>query len=174
MKTNVLVVRGLLGLGLMLGELCGQSYAARWVTTWTTANAATDQPATFSNQTLRKIVHTTIGDSMLRLRLSNTLLSRDPLPVGVFCYNDPVAIGAMRAIIDAGLSVGRDIAVIGAGNVHYSNVLAIPLTTIDQGTARIGTQASEILMEQISSKRKLRPRTVLIGPKVVIRQSTTR
>ena len=44
----------------------------RWVTTWTTANAASDQPATFSNQSLREVVHTTIGGTALRLRLSNT------------------------------------------------------------------------------------------------------
>lgn len=80
MKTNVLVVCGLLGLGLALGLRGGPAFAAdstqRWVTTWTTANAASDQPTSFSNQTLREIVHTTIGGSMVRLRLSNTFGTR--------------------------------------------------------------------------------------------------
>ena len=89
-------------------------------------------------------------------------------------YNDPVAIGAMRAILKAGLDVPQDIAVIGAGNVLYSDLLAVPLTTVDQGTVQIGTQASEILLQQITSKRALRPRTVLIAPKIVIRKSTER
>jgi LacI family transcriptional regulator len=113
-------------------------------------------------------------DDDMGYRAMQRLLSRDPIPDGVFCYNDPVAIGAMRAILDAGLTVGRDIAVIGAGNVHYSDLLVVPLTTIDQNTTDIGTQASEILMQQISSKRKLRPQTVLITPQVVIRKSTAR
>jgi LacI family transcriptional regulator len=113
-------------------------------------------------------------DDDMGYRAMQRLLSRDPLPDGVFCYNDPVAIGAMRAILDAGLTVGRDIAVMGAGNVHYSDLLAVPLTTIDQNTTDIGTQASEILLQQISSKRKLRPKTVLIAPKVVVRKSTAR
>jgi DNA-binding LacI/PurR family transcriptional regulator len=52
--------------------------------------------------------------------------------------------------------------------------LAVPLTTIDQGTVQIGRQASEILMQQISSKRALRPKTILIAPKIVIRKSTAR
>ena len=100
------------------------------------------------------------------------LLRTDPIPDGVVCYNDPVAIGAMKAIAEAGLNVPRDIAVIGAGNVHYSDVLAVPLTTVDQGTRLIGTQAAELLMLQIASKRKLPPKKILIAPRLVVRQST--
>ncbi len=119
------------------------------------------------------IVEARYDDDMGYLAMKK-LLQRNPLPDGVVCYNDPVAIGAMKAILEAGLRVGADIAVIGAGNVHYSDVLAVPLTTVDQGTVLIGTQASEILMQQISSKRSLRPKTILIAPKVVIRKSTVR
>ena len=100
------------------------------------------------------------------------LLRASPRPDGVFCYNDPVAIGAMRAISEAGLRVPDDIAVVGAGNVHYSDFLAVPLTTVDQGTFEIGKQAANLLLEQISSKRKLRPKKILIEPRLVIREST--
>ena len=81
------------------------------------------------------------------------LLRITPRPDGVFCYNDPVAIGAMRAIADAGLRVPEDIAVAGAGNVHYSDFLAVPLTTVDQGTCEIGKRAADLLLERIGSKR---------------------
>ena len=113
-------------------------------------------------------------DDDMGYRAMQRLLTRNPLPDGVFCYNDPVAIGAMKAVLEAGLSVPHDVAIIGAGNVHYSDVLAVPLTTVDQGTVQIGTQASEILMRQIASKRMLRPKTILIKPKIVIRKSTAR
>jgi LacI family transcriptional regulator len=103
-----------------------------------------------------------------------TLLQKNPIPDGVFCYNDPVAIGAMRAISEAGLKVPEDIAVVGAGNVHYSDFLAVPLTTVDQKTFEIGKRAANLLLERIASKSALRPRKVLIVPKLVIRQSTKR
>lgn len=102
------------------------------------------------------------------------LLKSHPVPDGVFCYNDPVAIGAIKAILEAGLNVPNDIAVVGAGNVHYSDLLAVPLSTVDQGTREIGTRAAELLLEQIGSKRAIRPKKVLIDPRLVIRQSTQR
>jgi LacI family transcriptional regulator len=113
-------------------------------------------------------------DDNMGYRAMQTLLRIHPLPDGVCCFNDPVAIGAMKAILEAGLNVPHDIAVIGAGNVHYSDLLAVPLSTVDQGTVQIGTQASEILMQRISSKRALPPKTILIAPMVVIRKSTAR
>jgi LacI family transcriptional regulator len=102
------------------------------------------------------------------------LLKLQPRPDGVFCFNDPVAIGAMKAILQAGLRLPCDVALVGAGNVHYSDVLAVPLTTIDQGPRRIGELASELLLARIASKRALRPRKVLLAPKLVERESTRR
>jgi LacI family transcriptional regulator len=102
------------------------------------------------------------------------LLRLRPVPDGVFCYNDPVAIGAIQAILAQGFKVPQDIAVVGAGNVHYSDVLAVPLTTVDQGTDQIGKRAAELLIERITGKQALRPRRILIPPKLVERQSTRR
>jgi LacI family transcriptional regulator len=97
-----------------------------------------------------------------------------PTPDGVFCYNDPVAIGAMKALREAGLRVPEDVAVVGAGNVHYSDALAVPLTTIDQKTREIGARAAELLLEQIGSERAVRPEKILIVPELVARKSTQR
>jgi len=102
------------------------------------------------------------------------LLQVRPLIDGVFCYNDPVAIGAMRAIMEAGLKMPDDISVIGAGNVHYSDVLTVPLTTVDQGTCRMAVLAAELLLARIGSKQAIRPKTILIPPQLLERESTRR
>jgi len=102
------------------------------------------------------------------------LLQLNPLPDGVFCYNDPVAIGAIKAILGSGLKVPQDISVVGAGNVHYSDLLAVPLTTVDQGTCEIGARAAELLIDRIILKRSVRPKSILITPNLVERESSRR
>jgi LacI family transcriptional regulator len=102
------------------------------------------------------------------------LLTVSTMPDAVFCYNDPVAIGAMKALREADLKVPEDVAVVGAGNVHYSDALAVPLTTIDQKTREIGARAAELLLQQIGSNRPLRPEKVLLVPELVPRKSTQR
>ena len=102
------------------------------------------------------------------------LLRVRPRPDAVFCYNDPVAIGAMKAISEAGLDIPNDVAVVGAGNVHYSDVLAVPLTTVDQGAAEIGRRAAELLLQETGGNRKPPNKNVLIPPRLVVRRSTQR
>jgi lysophospholipase L1-like esterase len=81
MRTGVAFpLRAFFGLALAMGWLSvhapGDDGPQHWVTTWTTANAASDKPTAFSNQTIREIVHTTIGGSSVRIRLSNTFGTR--------------------------------------------------------------------------------------------------
>jgi len=63
------------------------------------------------------------------------LLALDPRPDGIFGYNDPTATGAMKGHSGSGRGHPGEIKVIGVGNVHYSDLLRVPLSTIDQGSA---------------------------------------
>jgi LacI family transcriptional regulator len=103
-----------------------------------------------------------------------TLLQRRPLPDAVFCYNDPVATGAIEAILAHGLRVPEDIAVAAAGNVHYSDLLRIPLTTVDQSSNKIGDTAASLLLESIEAGEPIPARHVIFPPKLIVRQSSRR
>ena len=78
----------------------------------------------------------------------------------------------MKAILEAGIRIPEEIKVIGAGNVHYSDLLRVPLSTIDQASTRIGQQAADILLKAIGAKRKRPASTLLIEPTLVAREST--
>jgi LacI family transcriptional regulator len=102
------------------------------------------------------------------------LLALDPRPDGVFCYNDPSAIGALKAILEAGLRVPEEIALVGCGNVRYAGVLRVPLSSIDQGSGAIGDRAARLALSLIESKGAARPQTVLLEPRLVVRASSRR
>jgi len=102
------------------------------------------------------------------------LLRLTPSPDGVFCYNDPVAAGAMKAILEAGLKIPRDVAVIGAGNVHYSDLLRVPLSTIDQSSRLIGQTAAELLLDAFDAKTASVSQRILFSPRLLVRESSRR
>jgi LacI family transcriptional regulator len=104
----------------------------------------------------------------------NKLLAAEHAPDGVFCYNDPSAMGAMQAALDKGIRIPQDLALIGAGNVRYSKFLRVPLSTIDQQTDEIGQRSAALALKLIDSKTQLRPRSILLSPKLVVRQSSAR
>ena len=99
------------------------------------------------------------------------LLSLSPRPDAVFCYNDPTAMGAMEAIFERGLRIPQDIAIVGCGNVRYAGFLRVPLTTIDQQSEEIGDRSAKLALAQIEAKGAARPKTVLLEPRLVVRQS---
>ena len=102
------------------------------------------------------------------------LLKLQPRPDGVFCYNDPTAMGAMRAILDAGLRVPEDVAVVGCGNVFYADFLRVPLTSVDQDSDAIGEHAVDLAVSLIGANTPVRPQTILLKPKLVVRASSQR
>jgi len=106
--------------------------------------------------------------------LMKQLLRLSPRPDGVFAYNDPMAIGAIHAILDAGLRVPEDIAVIGSGNLHFDNELRVPLSSIDQQTEQFGELTAQLTLSLLQSKTSFRNKTVIIQPQLVIRASTDR
>jgi LacI family transcriptional regulator len=107
-------------------------------------------------------------------RAMRILLERKHLPDGVFCFNDPMAVGAMKIIHAAGLRIPEDIAVIGCGNLNYNDWLRVPLSSIDQHSALIGKNAGELVLSLIESKQNVRPRSQILAPVLVVRSSTLR
>ncbi|MGA2116405.1 MAG: LacI family DNA-binding transcriptional regulator [Bryobacteraceae bacterium] len=112
------------------------------------------------------------ADDATGYEAARRLLSRDPVPDAIFGYNDPAAAGAMKAILEAGYRIPDEIKVVGAGNMHYSDLLRVPLSTVDQRSTGIGEQAAGILAKAITSKRKRAGGAILIEPTLVIRESS--
>jgi LacI family transcriptional regulator, galactose operon repressor len=102
------------------------------------------------------------------------LLNLKPRPDGVFCFNDPMAMGAMNYALGQSVRIPEDIAVIGCGNLHYDDVLSVPLSSINQHSRRIGQEAARIALGILDSKIPPKPENVVLQPELVVRRSTRR
>lgn len=102
------------------------------------------------------------------------LLQLNPRPDGVFCFNDPLAIGAMNCILDEGLRIPEDIALIGCGNLNYDDTLRVPLSSVDQRSRQIGEETARVALAILTSKRSPSIEDVVLQPQLVARASTLR
>jgi len=94
------------------------------------------------------------------------------LPDAVCCYNDSVANGFIRALIESGKRVPEDVAVIGVDDSHVSSYLETSLTTVAQPTKKIGRMAAEMLINRIKNKtKKYVPQKILIETQLMIRET---
>jgi LacI family transcriptional regulator len=114
-----------------------------------------------------------LGDATGYAATTN-LLHLNPPPDGIFCYNDAIAYGAIAAVLDAGLCVPEDVAIMGCGNLLYNKFLKIPLSSVDQQTAAIGQKAGTLALQLIEAGEPVPPQRILLEPKLVIRESTER
>ncbi len=102
------------------------------------------------------------------------LLSCKRVPDGIFCFNDPMAMGAVNEAVNQGLKIPEDIAIIGCGNLHYDDSLRVPLSSVDQHSRQIGSEAARLVLEALKSKVVPKPEVILLPPELVVRASTQR
>jgi LacI family transcriptional regulator len=90
----------------------------------------------------------------------------------VFCFNDIAAIGAIRALKDAGLTVPGDVSVVGFDDILSAAYSTPSLTTVRQPLMEMGKRGAQVLLERIANREKEFPSEVVMSPELVIREST--
>ena len=115
------------------------------------------------------------GQSVLAgRRIGNELVHRraGALPDGIFCANDPLALGVMQSLTMTPLvRIPEDVALIGYDDIDFAASAVAPLSSIRQPTADIGRTAIELLTEAIESDA-LNHRSVVFTPELIVRRST--
>ncbi|MCR4877640.1 MAG: LacI family transcriptional regulator [Clostridiales bacterium] len=87
--------------------------------------------------------------------------------------NDTIAIGAIRAIMEAGYNVPGDISVVGIDDIPYSAVMMPPLTTMRVSRKALGTMAVDLLLERIRHP-EWPPMHIKVDGRLVVRSSTAK
>lgn len=94
-----------------------------------------------------------------------------PLPRGIFCINDQLAIGVIRGLAAAGVTVPDDVPVVGYGDLAIAPDAAVPLTTVVQPKYAIGRTAVERLLAELTEGDQHRHDTTVFPPSLVVRAS---
>jgi DNA-binding LacI/PurR family transcriptional regulator len=90
-----------------------------------------------------------------------SLILKENLPSAIFCGNDTVAMGVMKALDEHGIRVPEDISLVGFDNIDTSSYLKPPLTTIDIPKKELGRLAVKILLDRLETNRTYSVRLVL-------------
>jgi LacI family transcriptional regulator len=93
------------------------------------------------------------------------------VPPALFAANDPAAIGAMTALTEAGLGIPEDVAIVGGGNIHYGDMLRVPLTTVAWSTSEMGQSAARLLVAMVEGKKPPKDQHIIVEPELVVRES---
>jgi DNA-binding LacI/PurR family transcriptional regulator len=104
-----------------------------------------------------------------------TLMNLQDRPSAVFCYNDMTAIGLLRAARAAGLSIPRDLAVVGFDDIPFAAFACPPLTTIAQPKFEMGRRAVEMVLELLNPAQPGQPASdVVFRGQLIVRESSGR
>jgi LacI family transcriptional regulator len=148
-------------------------------------STAADRLAGYRSALLQNGVDTPPEYICLRTRLDDdamatghramlALLKLRPRPDGVFCFSDPIAAGAMQAILESGLRIPQDVAIVGCGNVLYAPALRVPLSSVNQKSETLGEHAAKVVLNLIGQDGKMSATETRLRPKLVVRASSDR
>jgi DNA-binding LacI/PurR family transcriptional regulator len=100
-------------------------------------------------------------------------IAADRQITAIFCGNDHMALGLLRALSEQGRRVPADVSVAGFDDIPESAYFQPPLTTVRQDFGELGRRALDALVEMINGSQKSRP-CLRIPPHLLARASTTR
>jgi LacI family transcriptional regulator, repressor for deo operon, udp, cdd, tsx, nupC, and nupG len=91
-------------------------------------------------------------------------------PTAVLCGNDEMAYGAIRALFKTGLSVPKDVSVVGFDDQNLAEFYNPPLTTVNIPRHELGRRAAQEMLDQLAGRAV--PGEVVLPTRLVVREST--
>ena len=103
---------------------------------------------------------------------ARNILSLDFLPTAVFCANDLLALGVMRELLNQGIQIPDQIAILGYDDISFAPSAAIPLSSISQPAYQIGVTAADLILSECESDGNHVHQQIKFQPRLVERAST--
>lgn len=101
----------------------------------------------------------------------NRVISGGNVPSALFCANDPLAMGAMQALLDVGIKVPDEVSIIGFNDVDACNFTRPTLSTVYAPSSEMGEIGASVLHNMIEGNDVFYPRRIQLPCQLVIRKS---
>jgi len=102
------------------------------------------------------------------------LLALDIMPTAVFCANDLLALGVMRELLNQGIHIPEQIAIVGYDDIQFAPSAAVPLTSISQPAYQIGVTAADLILSECESDETHVHQQIKFQPRLVERASSSK
>lgn len=111
-------------------------------------------------------------DSDTAYSMVSQLLEAHPDLDAIFAANDIMALGAMRAVKSHGLSIPKDVAIVGFDNQVFADCVDPPLTTVEKPRYEMGRRAAEMMLAHINSSDFNKREELVLPTRLIVRQSS--
>jgi LacI family transcriptional regulator len=106
------------------------------------------------------------------LAAMRALLALPERPTAVFCANDLIALGAHKACAIAGVSLPRELSILGCDDIDLGTLVTPELSTINTPKRELGARAVRLLLRQLDGDAKSSPLAQTLPVKLVLRGTT--
>jgi DNA-binding LacI/PurR family transcriptional regulator len=106
------------------------------------------------------------------MRAFEGLRARRELPTAIMCSNDMTAIGVLRSAYAGGLTVPKDLSIVGFDDIRFAQFTTPPLTTVQMSRVDLARAAFQALRDHSGSALSTAQREYPIPTRLIVRQST--
>lgn len=152
----------------------GQDFSNDTAVRWDTIGEAARKRGINVESDLMVQLEGDIGTPEIGYIAAKKVLAQGTPFTALFAFNDISAIGAIRALQEAGLRIPEDVSVLGFDDIYAAEFHNPALTTIRQPLFEMGELAGQTLLNAISKNNNIEeiPQTLTVEPELVIRCST--
>lgn len=105
------------------------------------------------------------------MKAADQILRMAEQPSALFVTSDRMALGVVYRLMEQGIMVPQDVAIVGYNGIPYAESARVPLTTVAIPMQRLGEESAEIIFSRLDGAAPDWPRQVLLPPELVIRAS---
>jgi LacI family transcriptional regulator len=100
------------------------------------------------------------------------ILELDVMPTAIFCANDLLALGVMRALLASKVRIPEQVSILGYDNIEFAPSAAVPLSSIAQPSYQMGVTAADLLLNECEDGENHEHQQIRFQPQLVERAST--